>query len=200
MRLNPAKCAFSVSSGKFLGFMISQRGIEANPEKMKAIIDMETPKTPKTLQLQGYRQVCAVLQSFERGQTSYRMDSRMQPGISKLEELHEPGTVIIKTTPRRSPPPIPLGIQYCRQLSIDTEAREGRATDFLCQQGSPERGASVPTLRAASTGPGRLGAKASPILPGARDYCPDKPAPSASTPKARNVGPIGQMGNRVGRI
>lgn len=40
MRLNPTKFAFDVSSDKFLGFMISQRGIEANPEKIKAIIDM----------------------------------------------------------------------------------------------------------------------------------------------------------------
>ncbi|KAI5355600.1 hypothetical protein L3X38_008495 [Prunus dulcis] len=50
MRLNPKKCAFGVSSGKFLGFMISQRGIEANPEKIKAIIDMEMPKTTKDIQ------------------------------------------------------------------------------------------------------------------------------------------------------
>ncbi|KAI5348601.1 hypothetical protein L3X38_001488 [Prunus dulcis] len=41
MRLNPKK---------FLGFMISQRGIEANPEKIKAIIDMERPKTTKDIQ------------------------------------------------------------------------------------------------------------------------------------------------------
>ena len=33
MRLNPTKCAFDVSSGKFLGFIISQRRIEANLEK-----------------------------------------------------------------------------------------------------------------------------------------------------------------------
>lgn len=45
MRLNPTKCAFGVSSGKFLGFMINQRGIEANPEKIKALVDMERPKT-----------------------------------------------------------------------------------------------------------------------------------------------------------
>ncbi|XP_020412920.1 uncharacterized protein LOC109947377 [Prunus persica] len=50
MRLNPTKCAFGVSSGKFLGFMISERGIEANPEKIKAIIDMERPKTAKDIQ------------------------------------------------------------------------------------------------------------------------------------------------------
>jgi hypothetical protein len=34
MKLNPAKCAFGVSLGKFLGFMVSSRGIEANPEKI----------------------------------------------------------------------------------------------------------------------------------------------------------------------
>ncbi|CAL2265115.1 unnamed protein product [Prunus armeniaca] len=44
------KCAFGVSSGKFFGFVISQMGIEANPEKIKAIIDMEKLKTQKDIQ------------------------------------------------------------------------------------------------------------------------------------------------------
>jgi hypothetical protein len=50
MRLNPAKCAFGVSSGKFLGFMVSHRGIEANPEKIKAVLEMESPQNTKQLQ------------------------------------------------------------------------------------------------------------------------------------------------------
>ncbi|KAM2201170.1 hypothetical protein ACFX1R_001027 [Malus domestica] len=50
MRLNLNKCAFGVGSGKLLGFMISQRGIEANPEKIKAIIDMKEPVTSKDIQ------------------------------------------------------------------------------------------------------------------------------------------------------
>ncbi|KAM1216401.1 hypothetical protein EV1_012756 [Malus domestica] len=50
MRFNPNKCAFGVGSGKFLGFMISQRGIEANPEKIKAILDMKEPITSKDIQ------------------------------------------------------------------------------------------------------------------------------------------------------
>ncbi|GKV14890.1 hypothetical protein SLEP1_g25693 [Rubroshorea leprosula] len=45
MQLNPAKCIFGVELGKFLGFMVSQRGIEVNPEKIKAIIEMEPPKS-----------------------------------------------------------------------------------------------------------------------------------------------------------
>jgi hypothetical protein len=50
MKLNPTKCAFRVSSGKFLGFMVSQRGIEANPEKVRAVLEMEAPRTTKQLQ------------------------------------------------------------------------------------------------------------------------------------------------------
>jgi hypothetical protein len=50
MKLNPAKCAFGVSSGKFLGYMVSSRGIEANPEKIQAILEMQSPKTKKQLQ------------------------------------------------------------------------------------------------------------------------------------------------------
>ena len=44
MKLNPSKCAFGVASGKFLGFMVSQRGIEANLEKAQAILDMTSSK------------------------------------------------------------------------------------------------------------------------------------------------------------
>ena len=50
IELNPSKCAFGVSSGKFLGFMVSQRGIEANPEKVRAILEMSSPKTIKEIQ------------------------------------------------------------------------------------------------------------------------------------------------------
>ena len=50
MKLNPSKCAFKVSSGKFLGFMVSQRGIEANPKKVKAILKISSPRTIKEVQ------------------------------------------------------------------------------------------------------------------------------------------------------
>uniref|UniRef100_A0A2N9HTB0 Uncharacterized protein n=1 Tax=Fagus sylvatica TaxID=28930 RepID=A0A2N9HTB0_FAGSY len=50
MKLNPSKCAFGVYSGKFLGFMVSQRGIEANPDKIKAILEMQPPKNTKEVQ------------------------------------------------------------------------------------------------------------------------------------------------------
>ena len=50
MKLNPSKCVFGVASGKFLGFMGSHRGIEANPEKIKAILDMKPLQNVKEVQ------------------------------------------------------------------------------------------------------------------------------------------------------
>ncbi|GKU88970.1 hypothetical protein SLEP1_g3175 [Rubroshorea leprosula] len=50
MRLNLAKCIFGVELGKFLGFMVPKRGIEVNPEKIKAVVEMEPPKSIKDVQ------------------------------------------------------------------------------------------------------------------------------------------------------
>ena len=50
MKLNPNKCVFGVTAEKFLGFMISQRGIEVNPEKIQAIMELALPKTVKEVQ------------------------------------------------------------------------------------------------------------------------------------------------------
>ena len=45
LKLNASKCAFGVGSGKFLGFMVTQRGIEANPDQISAILDLKPPRT-----------------------------------------------------------------------------------------------------------------------------------------------------------
>ena len=50
MKLNLGKCAFRVTVGKFLGFMVSQRGIEANSDKIRAIIEMAPPRNVKEVQ------------------------------------------------------------------------------------------------------------------------------------------------------
>ncbi|XP_057418257.1 uncharacterized protein LOC130712437 [Lotus japonicus] len=50
MRLNPEKCSFGIQSGKFLGFMITRRGIEVNPDKCKAILEMQSPTSVKEVQ------------------------------------------------------------------------------------------------------------------------------------------------------
>ena len=47
MKLNHVKCALRVSSGKFLGHLISRWEIEANPKKIQTIINMRSPRTTK---------------------------------------------------------------------------------------------------------------------------------------------------------
>ena len=53
MKLNPSKCTFRVVSRKLLGFMVSLRGIESNPEKVQAILEMASLKTVKEVQITG---------------------------------------------------------------------------------------------------------------------------------------------------
>ncbi|RVX19341.1 Retrovirus-related Pol polyprotein from transposon opus [Vitis vinifera] len=50
MKLNPSKCAFGISIGKFLGFMVSQKGIEVSPDQVKTVIETPPPRTKKELQ------------------------------------------------------------------------------------------------------------------------------------------------------
>ncbi|XP_074300360.1 putative mitochondrial protein AtMg00860 [Silene latifolia] len=49
MRLNPQKCAFGVTFGKLLGHIISHRGIEVDPSKIKAIMEIPHPETEKEI-------------------------------------------------------------------------------------------------------------------------------------------------------
>ena len=48
--LNTSKCFFDVSSGKFLDYMITHRGIKVNPDQIKAIKDLHPPQNPKKVQ------------------------------------------------------------------------------------------------------------------------------------------------------
>jgi len=52
LRLNPTKCTFMVKSGKLLGFIVSQKGIEVDPEKVKFILEMPEPRSKK--QVRGF--------------------------------------------------------------------------------------------------------------------------------------------------
>ena len=47
LRLNASKCSFGVGSGKFLGYMVTHRGIEVNPDQIKAINSLQPPRNPQ---------------------------------------------------------------------------------------------------------------------------------------------------------
>ena len=50
LRLNASKCSFGVGSGKFLGYMVTHRGIEINPDQIRAINSLQPPWNPKEVQ------------------------------------------------------------------------------------------------------------------------------------------------------
>ena len=73
MRLNSRKFVFGINSGKFLGYLVSQRGIDANPKKVQAVIDLTEPKNRhEIMQLTGRmaalssRENHAIFHSFKR--------------------------------------------------------------------------------------------------------------------------------------
>ena len=50
LRLNASNCLFGVGSSKFLGYMVTHRGIEVNPDQLKAINNLQSPRNPKEVQ------------------------------------------------------------------------------------------------------------------------------------------------------
>ena len=62
MKLNPGNCAFRVMAGKFLRFMVSQRGIKANSDKIRAIMEMAPPRNVK--EVRSLNKKIAVLNRF----------------------------------------------------------------------------------------------------------------------------------------
>ncbi|CAL8122678.1 unnamed protein product [Prunus armeniaca] len=50
MKMNPSKCKFGVSSGRFLGYLVTQQSIEAHLRQIKAILEMKSPSTVKEIQ------------------------------------------------------------------------------------------------------------------------------------------------------
>ena len=77
MKLNPLKCAFGVSAGRFLGFMVTQRGIEANPPQIKAILQSLAPTSKK-----GIQQLTSRLATL--GRFISRFTDRLKPLFSTL--------------------------------------------------------------------------------------------------------------------
>ena len=82
MKLNPNKCTFEVMAGKFLGFMVSQRGIEVNSEKVRAIMELEPPRTVK--EVQSLNEKVAALNRFVS-----RATDRCLPFFCTLRESFE---------------------------------------------------------------------------------------------------------------
>ncbi|XP_075653899.1 uncharacterized protein LOC142624256 [Castanea sativa] len=101
MKLNPSKCVFGVASGKFLGFMVSQRGIEANPEKVQAILDMTSPKTVKEVQKLTRRIATLNSQALQGAESRYPRTEKIAFALivasRKLRPYFEANPIVMMT-------------------------------------------------------------------------------------------------------
>ena len=107
MKLNPAKCAFGVSAGKFLGFIVNHRGIEANLDKIKVVLDMASPSGIKEVQRLTGR--IAALSRFvsrasDKCQSFFQVLKKAFQWDTKCEEAF----TALKTYLSSPPPPPPI--------------------------------------------------------------------------------------------
>ena len=84
MKLNPSKCAFGVNEGGFLGFMVMQRGIEANPTQLKAILKSLAPASRK-----GVHQLTGRLTAL--GRFISQFTDRLKPFFATLKGANQAG-------------------------------------------------------------------------------------------------------------
>ena len=81
MKLNPLKCTFGVSANRFLGFMVTQRGIEANPTQLKDILESQAPNSRK-----GVQQLTSRLAAL--GRFISRFTDRLNPFFVTLKRAN----------------------------------------------------------------------------------------------------------------
>ena len=84
MKLNPTKCAFGVSAGRFLEFMMTHRGIEANPAQLQAILESPAPSSRN-----GVQQLIGRLAAL--GWFISQLKNRLKPFFAILKEANRTG-------------------------------------------------------------------------------------------------------------
>src|SRR5438270_2376746 len=93
MKLNPQKCVFGVTAGKFLGFTVTNRGIEATPEKIQAILDMEEPKTLHDIhKLNG--KLAALSRFLAKGAERALPFLKLLKGVSSTKKVTKAKTIV----------------------------------------------------------------------------------------------------------
>jgi hypothetical protein len=161
IKLNPAKCAFGVPLGKLLGFVVSHRGIEANPDKVKAIEEMCPPRNLKEMQcLAGCMAALGrfIARSGEKALPFFKLMKHtgkfewtpeadkafvelkrylMSPPIMVAPTFHEPLLLYIAVTPRTASAILVAG--------RDAQVIAKEKIDPLCPGAPPEGHAAILT-------------------------------------------------------
>ncbi|RVW61814.1 Transposon Ty3-I Gag-Pol polyprotein [Vitis vinifera] len=138
LRLNPKKCTFGVTSGKLLGHMVSDRGIEVDPDKIKAILDMPVPRTEK--EIRGFLGRLQYISRFIARLTDicepiFRLLRKNQPTVwnddcqiafEKIKEYLLSPPVLVPPMPGR-----PLLLYLSLEYLFDRPALTGRLMRWL---------------------------------------------------------------------
>ena len=142
MKLNPSKCVFGVASGKFLGFMVSQRGIKANPDNIQAILNMEALKNVKDVQSLTRRE--AALNRFVSKVTNkcllfFRVLRKSFEWMDECQQAFEDLKTYLASTPLLSLSKpgeewyLYLAMSPCNELSLDQRRRKDIEARLLHQ-------------------------------------------------------------------
>ena len=141
MKLNPAKCAFGVSAGKFLGFIVNNRGIEANSDKIKAVLDMPSPLSIKEVQrLTGRITTLSrfVSRASDKCQPFFQIQKRAFQWDARYEEAFAALKTYLRAPPRsgeshrgRAPYSVPGRFRFLDQRRPDKRQRPSVAPSLL---------------------------------------------------------------------
>ncbi|KAK4407828.1 hypothetical protein Sango_0363800 [Sesamum angolense] len=106
LKLNPKKCAFGVWGGRFFGFMVTQRGIEANPLKIKTILDMKVPTNVNDVQRLTGR--IATLSRFiskaaEKSLPFFKVDKVLNGAEARYAPIEKVAFALVVTAKRLRP-------------------------------------------------------------------------------------------------
>ncbi|KAG7599500.1 Reverse transcriptase domain [Arabidopsis suecica] len=97
MKLNPAKCSFGVPSGEFLGYIVTERGIEANPNQINAFLTMPSPRNIKEVQrltgriaalnrfISKSTDKCLPFYQILKGNKKFRWDDQCEAAFGQLK-------------------------------------------------------------------------------------------------------------------
>ncbi|RDY14344.1 Retrovirus-related Pol polyprotein from transposon 17.6, partial [Mucuna pruriens] len=109
LRLNPAKCTFGVKSGKLLGFTLSERGIEVDPDKVKAIREMPPPTTNSEVRgflgrinfiaqfISQLTATCNPICKFLKKRQKFEWDTECQRAFKRIKQYLERPPVLVPT-------------------------------------------------------------------------------------------------------
>src|SRR3954470_15950016 len=113
LRLNPNKCTFGVRSGKLLGFIVSQRGIEVDPDKVRAIQNMPAPKNEKEVRgflgrlnyiarfISHLTDTCEPIFKLLRKNQDVRWDDHCQEAFEKIKQYLQEPPILMPPVPGR---------------------------------------------------------------------------------------------------